>query len=67
MLVLTDGSVSPAEETYLTELADRMALPLGVIESVRAWVRDYGNLLERLDDLLSGPGAHVVRRGDGGI
>ena len=67
MLASTDGSVSPAEETHPADLANRMALPLGVIESVRAWVRDYGNLLERLDDLLSGWGANVVPRGDGGI
>lgn len=67
MLALTDGSVSPAEETHLTDLANRMALPPGVIESVRTWVSDYGNLLVRLDDLLSGPGANVVARGDGGI
>ena len=66
MLASTDGSVSPAEETHLADLANRMALPLGFVESVWVWVRDYGNLLERLDDLLSGPGANVVPRRDGG-
>ena len=53
MLALADGSVSSAEETHLAGLANRMALPPGVAETVRAWVRDYGNLIERLDDLLS--------------
>ena len=67
MLTSADGSVSPAEVTHLADLASRMALPTDVAESVRSWVRDYGNLLERLDDLLSGPRANVVRRGDGEI
>ena len=67
MLASADGSVSPGEEAHLAGLASRMALPPAVTERVRAWVRDYGNLLERLGDLLSGPGANVVRRGDGGI
>ena len=59
MLASADGSISSAEETHLADLASRMALPSGVTESVRAWVRDYGNLLERLDDLLN------CRRADG--
>ena len=53
MLASADGSISSAEETHLADLASRMALPSGITESVRAWVRDYGSLLERLDDLLS--------------
>ena len=55
MLALADGSVSSVEEEHLADLASRMLLPQGVTESVRVWVRDYGNLLERLDDLLSDP------------
>ena len=55
MLALADGSVSSVEEEHLADLASRMLLPQGVTESVRVWVRDYGNLLERLDDLLSNP------------
>ena len=55
MLALADGSVSSIEEEHLADLASRMLLPQGVTESVRVWVRDYGNLLERLDDLLSDP------------
>ena len=58
MLALADGSVSSVEEAHLADLASRMLLPQGVTESVRVWVRDYGNLLERLDDLLSGPDAN---------
>ena len=61
MLASADGSVSSAEEIHLADLASRMALPSGVTESVQAWVRDYGHLLERLDDLLS------RRRADGEI
>ena len=59
MLASADGSVSPAEEAHLEGLANGMALPPGVTKSVRAWVRDYGSLLEQLDDLLS------CRRDDG--
>ena len=65
MLASADGVVSPAEEAHLASLAGRMALPPGVTESVRAWVRDYANLLERLDGLLSGPGADATPDGDG--
>lgn len=57
MLALADGSVSSAEEAHLADLAHRMLLPPGVTESVRAWVHDYANLLERLDTLMSGPDA----------
>ena len=65
MLAWADGSVSPAEEAHLADLASRMALPPGVTESVRVWVRDYGNLIERLDALLSVPGADAAASGGG--
>lgn len=63
MLASADGSVSPREVAHLADLASRMALPPGVTESVRVWVRDYGSLLERLDELLSGPGADAAAGG----
>jgi len=63
MLASADGSVSPREEAHLADLASRMALPPGVTDAVRVWVRDYGSLLERLDDLLNGPGAEAVTGG----
>ena len=66
MLALADGSVSPAEEAHLAALASRMLLPQGVTESVRVWVRDYGDLLERLDALLSGPDANDAPGGNVG-
>ncbi len=65
MLASADEVVSPAEEAHLASLAGRLALPPGVTESVRTWVRDYANLLERLDELLSGPGADASPGGDG--
>ena len=64
MLALADGSVSSVEEAHLADLASRMLLPQGVTESVRVWVRDYGNLLERLDDLLCDPHANGAPGGD---
>ena len=64
MLALADGSVSSVEEAHLADLASRMLLPQGVTESVRLWVRDYGNLLERLDDLLCDPHANGAPGGD---
>ena len=64
MLALADGSVSSVEEAHLAGLASRMLLPQGVTESVRVWVRDYGNLLERLDDLLCDPHANGAPGGD---
>ena len=64
MLALADGSVSSVEEAHLADLASRMLLPQGVTESVRLWVRDYGNLLERLDDLLCDPHANGAPGGN---
>ena len=64
MLALADGSVSSVEEEHLADLASRMLLPQGVTESVRVWVRDYGNLLERLDDLLSDPNTNGAPGGN---
>ena len=52
VLALADGSYSAAEEEYLSELAERMALRAETTESIRGWARDYGALLERFDELL---------------
>ena len=52
ILALADESLSLEEDEYLTELAGRMGLPLEKIESVRLWVRDYAELLERFDEIL---------------
>ena len=52
MLALADGSSSTAEEEYLAELAGRMSLHAETTESIRVWVRDYGALLERFEELL---------------
>lgn len=52
MLALADGSASAAEEQYLSELAKSMILPTETTETIRGWVRDYGNLLERFEELL---------------
>ena len=65
MLSLADGSYSSVEEAHLADLANRLVLPQSVTESVRLWVRDYGNLLERLDGLLSEPDANATPGGDG--
>ena len=53
MLALADGTSSSIEEDRLAELATRMGLPDGTIETVRAWVRDYGALLEEFHNLLA--------------
>ena len=53
MLALADGTSSSIEEDRLAELATRMRLPDSTTETVRAWVRDYGVLLERFHDLLA--------------
>lgn len=52
MLALADGSLSSEEDEYLVELAGRMELPPGKTESIRVWVRDYAELLERFDGIL---------------
>lgn len=52
MLALADGTSSPIEDERLAELAERMELDAGTTESIRVWVRDFGTLLERLQDLL---------------
>ena len=51
-LALADGTLSTIEEERLADLAERMGLPEGAAESIQAWVRDYGALLDRLQDLL---------------
>ncbi|MDE0449446.1 MAG: hypothetical protein OXH96_22490 [Spirochaetaceae bacterium] len=53
MLALADGSASAAEEEYLLELAESMALPPETTEAIRGWARDYGILLERFEELLN--------------
>ena len=45
--------MSPQEERYLDDLADRLQLPAEVVAGISSWVRDYEALLERLDALIS--------------
>ena len=52
MLALADGSVSSEEEEHLAELATRLNLSREKIDSIRVWVRDYEELLERFDGIL---------------
>ena len=54
MLALVDEHVSSEEHEYLADLAKRMKIPTGTAESISTWVQDYGELLERLDALVSG-------------
>ena len=51
-LALAD-EMSPEEEQHLKVLAQRMALPAETVAAVFTWVRDYEELLERLDALIS--------------
>ena len=53
MLALADEDVSPEEQQYLSDLAKRMALPTETADSIISWVKDYGELLERFDALVS--------------
>ena len=52
MLALADDSFSSAEEEYLAELAARLNLSQEKTDSIRVWVRDYEELLERFDGIL---------------
>lgn len=52
MLALADGSFSSPEEEHLAELAARLKLSQEKTDSVRVWVRDYEELLERFDEIL---------------
>ena len=52
LLALADGTSSPIEEDRLGELATKLRLPARTTETLRGWVLDYGDLLERLHDLL---------------
>ena len=52
MLALADGSFSEGEEEHLAGLARRMKLPPGKADSIRAWTREYGELLDRFEGLL---------------
>ena len=54
MLALADEHVSAEEQEYLANLAERMKIPAKTAESISEWVTDYGELLERLDSLVSG-------------
>ena len=54
MLALADEHVSAEEREYLANLAERMKIPAKTAESISEWVTDYGELLERLDALVSG-------------
>ena len=51
-LALVD-EMSAEERQYLKDLAGRRALPAATVDAVFSWVRDYGALLERLDELIS--------------
>ncbi len=53
MLTLADGDTSDEERQYLTDLAERMRLPVETANSISVWVQEYGTLLERMDALVS--------------
>lgn len=53
MLSLADDDTSDEERQYLADLAERMRLPAETTDSISAWVQDYGELIERLDTLVS--------------
>ena len=54
MLALADENVSSEEREYLADLAERMKISAETAESISTWVKDYGELLERLDALVTG-------------
>lgn len=45
--------MSAEEERYLDDLADRLQLPHETVEATSRWVRDYEELLGRLDALIN--------------
>ena len=51
-LALAD-EMSPEEERYLGDLAERMGLPAETVAALFTWVRDYEALLNRLDALIT--------------
>ncbi len=53
MLAFADEHVSSEEQEYLADLAERMKITAETAESISTWVKDYGELLERLDALVS--------------
>ena len=53
MLALADGSFSTIEDEHLAELAGRMKLSAAKTDAIHIWVRNYGELLERFDEILS--------------
>ena len=55
MLSIADESTSGEEREYLADLATRMDLPNEIADSISVWVQDYGNLVERLDALVTEP------------
>ena len=56
MLAIADEETSDEERRYLVDLARRMKLPSETIDAIEAWVREYGSLLERLDEIVEPPG-----------
>ena len=52
MLALADDSFSSAEEEHLAELAARLNLSREKTDSIRVWVRDHEELLDRFDGIL---------------
>ena len=56
MLAIADEETSDEERRYLVDLARRMKLPSETIDAIEAWVREYGALLERLDEIVEPPG-----------
>ena len=56
MLAIADEETSNEERQYLVDLARRMKLPSETIDAIEAWVREYGALLERLDEIVEPPG-----------
>ncbi len=53
MTLAAVDEMSAEEERYLDSLAERLELPPETVEAVSTWVRDYEELIERLDELIS--------------
>ena len=53
MLALADSSFSSEEEKHLAELAGELNLSQGKTDSIHVWARDYEELLERFDGILT--------------
>ena len=53
MLAFADSdTLSPEEQQHLAGLAERMRIPTETVDAVKAWVLDYGALLDRLTSLI---------------